>query len=231
MKNIFVIPTDKPSRLGYLTKKGKEVYKDLRLFDRLMPKILDSENVNIYITNSEEIKFNDYITDGYKVWQWKDDSSLLGRKKVILTTDQDLIKDGVQKIDDEFLEWFVKNPSCEEVEVVENIKNLNVDELRERHLKKLPHLYSEKIGYKTIIPKEEPKQETIEESYLNKLIDEANQEFTLDRKLAKEVAIKFSKWQQERSYNEEDMEEYSEYVSLVGTPKSPKEWFEQFKKK
>jgi hypothetical protein len=36
--------------------------------------------------------------------------------KIILTTDQDLIKDGVQAIDDEFLEWFVKNPSCEEVE-------------------------------------------------------------------------------------------------------------------
>jgi hypothetical protein len=38
-------------------------------------------------------------------------------KKIILTTDQDLIKDGVQAIDDEFLEWFTNNPSCEEVEV------------------------------------------------------------------------------------------------------------------
>ena len=38
-------------------------------------------------------------------------------KKIILTTDQDLIEDGVQATDDEFLEWFVKNPSCEWVEV------------------------------------------------------------------------------------------------------------------
>ena len=38
-------------------------------------------------------------------------------KKIILTTDQDLIKDGVQAIDDEFLEWFINNPSCEWVEV------------------------------------------------------------------------------------------------------------------
>ena len=38
------------------------------------------------------------------------------RTKIILTTDQDLIKDGIQAIDDEFLEWFVKNPSCKEVE-------------------------------------------------------------------------------------------------------------------
>jgi hypothetical protein len=30
-------------------------------------------------------------------------------KKIILTTDLDLIKDGVQSIDNEFLEWFVKN--------------------------------------------------------------------------------------------------------------------------
>ena len=38
-------------------------------------------------------------------------------KKIVLTTDQDLIKEGVQAIDDEFLEWFVNNPSCEFVEV------------------------------------------------------------------------------------------------------------------
>jgi hypothetical protein len=58
--------------------------------------------------------------------------------KIILTTDQDLIKDGVQAIDDEFLEWFVKNPSCEEVEV-----RYTVD-------------FNSKAVI--IIPKEEPKQ-------------------------------------------------------------------------
>ena len=36
---------------------------------------------------------------------------------MILIIDKDLIKDGVQAIDDTFLEWFVKNPSCESVEV------------------------------------------------------------------------------------------------------------------
>jgi len=55
MKNIHLLPTDKPSRLGYLTKKGKEVFKDLRLFDKPMPNILDSENQHIYITSDEEI--------------------------------------------------------------------------------------------------------------------------------------------------------------------------------
>lgn len=56
MKNVHILATDKPSRLGYLTKKGKQVFNDLRLFDRVMPNILDSENQHLYITNSEEIK-------------------------------------------------------------------------------------------------------------------------------------------------------------------------------
>ena len=36
--------------------------------------------------------------------------------KIILTTNNLLIADGIQAINDEFLEWFVKNPSCEKVE-------------------------------------------------------------------------------------------------------------------
>lgn len=102
----------------------------------------------LFITSDEEIKDNDYITDGYKVWQWKDDSSLLGRKKVILTTDQDL--DGVQAINNEFLEWFVKNPSCEEVEV----------QCRYNF-----YAGQDKIHYKIIIPKEELKQDLEKEMF------------------------------------------------------------------
>ena len=62
-------------------------------------------------------------------------------KKIILTTDQDLIKEGVQAIDDEFLEWFVKNPSCEWVEIE---KMFNVVQFTSRE-----------FIYKIIIPKEE----------------------------------------------------------------------------
>ena len=78
-------------------------------------------NGNIYITSDEEIKIGDWclcrlimkpfkcIGDEY----WNN----IDEKKIILTTDQDLIKDGVQSIDDTFLEWFIKNPSCENIEV------------------------------------------------------------------------------------------------------------------
>jgi hypothetical protein len=61
-------------------------------------------------------------------------------KKIILTTDQDLINDGVQAIDDDFLQWFVNNPSCEEVEIVKTAPIRPFGSL-----------------YKIIILKEEPK--------------------------------------------------------------------------
>ena len=43
-----------------------------------------------YICSKEDIHINDWITDGYNVWQWEDNSSLLGREKVILTDDINL---------------------------------------------------------------------------------------------------------------------------------------------
>lgn len=118
----------------------------------------------LFITNDEEIKEGDYITDGYRVWKWKDDSSLLGRKKIILTTDQDLIKDSIQAISDEFIELFVKNSSCEEVEV---------DIMNKGYNKKEDIPYQE--FYKIIIPQEEPK--------IDSIFNEANVRFseTLDK--------------------------------------------------
>jgi hypothetical protein len=112
MKNIHVLPTDNPSRLLKTIPKGNLI------LSKLITSGSHWENQNIYVTSDEEIKEGDYF--------WKPDCNMIfkaeytphkGCQKVILTTDQDLIKDGVQAIDDEFLEWFVKNPSCEEVEV------------------------------------------------------------------------------------------------------------------
>jgi hypothetical protein len=78
----------------------------------------------LFITSDEEIKDGEYcITKTNEVIRFKK-SYTQGflYKKIILTTDQDLIKNGIQAIDDEFLEWFVKNPSCEEVEVEEKYR-------------------------------------------------------------------------------------------------------------
>lgn len=165
MKNIHVLPTDKPSRLGYLTKKGKEVFNDLRLFEKPMPNILDSENQHIYITSNEEItgfENNIWVIKGERIFLWQNMMALVSNnkpKKIILTTDQELIADGVQAIDDKFLEWFVKNPTCEEVEVERWVgKKIGVE------FDVNGHRPMDVFGddYRITIPTEEPKQETLE---------------------------------------------------------------------
>ena len=116
MKNIYILQTDKPSRLACDFDK-------LILNSRLLSPIL-YKNQNIYITSDEEIKDGDWYlylkNNSIQQFIKRHHTKLLRldiQKKIILTTDQDLIKDGVQEIDDEFLEWFVKNPSCEEIKV------------------------------------------------------------------------------------------------------------------
>ena len=56
---------------------------------------MNKENIviikdKIYITSKEEINVGDWITDTYKVFQYKDDCSLLGKRKVTMTNDSDL---------------------------------------------------------------------------------------------------------------------------------------------
>jgi ferritin len=109
-----------------------------------------------FITSEEEIKLDWYLDTTVNML-FKNDKIFLngfGYKKIILTTDTQLIADGVQAIDDEFLEWFVKNPSCEEVEV-ESFVNGNVERI-----------------YEIIIPKEEPKQESYICLYTRKQCDD-----------------------------------------------------------
>jgi hypothetical protein len=124
MKNIHLLSTLKPSRLLYSGNNKNLLFSkepiSFRTFER--------SPQNIYITNSEEIKEGDWFFNpatkealyaSKEMISWNCDTTQehKGWKKIILTTDQDLIKDGVQAIDDEFLEWFVKNPSCEYVDV------------------------------------------------------------------------------------------------------------------
>lgn len=146
MKNIHVLPTDKLTKISISKKTNAMVYnKDKH--DTLAWFI----NQNIYITSDGDINENDYIItkDGRLVEvSYLLSKDIEGGSKVVLTTDQDLIKDGVQSIDDEFLKWFVKNPNCEESEV---------------KLKCCGAFYGcskcKSTDYKIIIPKKEPKQE------------------------------------------------------------------------
>ena len=155
MKNIHVLPTPKPSRLY----KEDSVYK----LDNL---VYGTGNQNIYITSDEEIKEGDWVfqeclnmphrlikadTENVKVL-----NDLNKCKKIILTDNKDLIKDGVQAIDDEFLEWFVKNPTCEYVEVeLEPLFPMYRTFIEDIDT---PPFYGN-LKRKIIIPKEEPKQD------------------------------------------------------------------------
>ena len=144
MKNIHVLPTDKPSRL-YIGDNQNFVFGMIQT--SIQSRNDYFTNQHIYITSDEEIKDGDYciITDIESVLygQFEKHRGAYQRndqwKKIILTTDGDLIKDGVQAPDDEFLEWFVKNPSCEKVKT---------------------YYIPNEHRYEIIIPKEEPKQET-----------------------------------------------------------------------
>jgi hypothetical protein len=113
MKNIHLLPTDKPSRLwiNNLLQGKLELSKE----------VLVGSNTaqHIYITSDEEIKEGDWVFDIEldRIEKCQYSGTFRNWKKIILTTDQDLISDGVQAIDDKFLEWFVQNPSCESVEV------------------------------------------------------------------------------------------------------------------
>jgi L-rhamnose mutarotase len=154
MNNIHLLPTHKPSRLYEFGGSYS-----------LQPKAQENfRNYHIYITSDEEIKEGNWVFNSHKVEfapqvyempshpieeKWWDEEELSTTKKIILTTDQSL--DGVQAIDDEFLEWFVKNPSCEEVEIVDDWNSPRIDAYE----------------YKIIIPQEEPKQETLEEAAEN----------------------------------------------------------------
>jgi hypothetical protein len=167
MKNIHILPTENSSRLSYNKDGVLELH---RLQWR-------KNTQHIYITNDEEIKDGDWAyhktfgigkithihgeysfasikrnsTDGTITTPWK--RNIPDIKKIILTTDQP--SDGVQAIDDEFLEWFVKNPSCESVEVICEPKNfLDIKQGWE---------------YEIIIPKEEDEVECNNCGYLMSL--------------------------------------------------------------
>jgi hypothetical protein len=241
MKNIHILPTDKPSRLGKFIDTNN-------LFLRTSNDIPRGENVYIYITSDEEIKEGDWIlnptnevqnciglekgigTDNIcwvKVKETTTLQQILNSQKIILTTDQDLIKDGVQTIDDEFLEWFIKNPSCKSVEI--------------KLIPTRPHSSSGKefgaeeflkanCTYKIIIPKEEREQETLEEAAKN-YADNGNWEmFEEDTHIIRTDAfINGAKWQAERMYSEEEVEKYLDYYE-ISIPRTIKQFFKQFKK-
>jgi hypothetical protein len=164
MKNIHILPTDKPSRLYFNTKAKYYAFSYT-----VTSQGGSVSNRHIYITSDEEIKEGDWCIDDEGIVKCTAHAGAMNHyyTKIILTTDQDLINDGVQAIDDKFLEWFVKNPSCERIEVEKFAINCSCENQTEAGFGD-NKIYENStchernrcdIEYKIIIPKEEPKFE------------------------------------------------------------------------
>ena len=241
MKNLHILPTDKPSRLLYFgTSKELTLQVNPATF-----RVFERSTQNIYITNDEYVGLSYYVdgklvrkgvVDDKDYWSVRKDY-----KKIILTTDLDLIKDGVQEIDDEFLEWFVKNPSCEEVKVENVYKTASIN-------------FGNQFNYyKIIIPKEEcdytallqpvgTRQETLEE-VAHKMLDDygiKSMGQSIGVLEVKKLMVKMAKWQKERMYSEEDLREAfrqgqdnMDYSDTYGwdSKLTEQEWFDKIKKK
>lgn len=147
MKNIHLIETDKPSRI-HMTSQNELVLCDLYFGKNTI------NGQHTYVTSDKQINEGDWcysIPKGvlFKVGSKYEstsgvvlvedlDTSLLKRgpsleitesdcRKVILTTDNELIKDNVQEIDDNFLSWFIKNPNTEKVTIGTWVKKVGVE--------------------------------------------------------------------------------------------------------
>ena len=217
----------------------------------------------LYITSEEEIKEGDWVLVGYvlrhpdtknrfngdtspikklvkkgDLWEFTDGTNRYGStcKKIILTTDPDLIKDKVLAIPEEFLEWFVKNSSCEKVEIKHIIKEFVDDQ----------DAYGYDASYYTIVI---PKKEPIHTSYTGKVwepskqetVKEAAEKYWSRQPYNEDPFVEGVKWQQERSYTYEEMKESfskgHDSARLKGSYKSNESfeedweiWAKQFKK-
>ena len=263
MKNIHLIATNKPSRLiknnlGYGICPTGFTASDLDL--------IQAKFVNINITNDSEIKVGDWFY--YKhfgediIDKADEDTDLVNLnnrdrffQKIILTTDQELINDGVQSIDDEFLEWFVNNPSCESVEV-EKYHGINTSIAEVNYIAGDGSLSwqgkNDLRDYKIIIPTEEPNPLTVGKEfyesadknitvYRQETLEEAAERLYPDRcdgtnrsaEIYRRIFIDGAKLQAERMYSEEDLlSAFEAGMMFIGEDKgSFREWFEKFKKK
>ena len=232
MKNIHVIPTGKPSRLQINTCFDNI----LELWDEIdTPKIKQDgciQYYNIYITPEEDIKVGDWVVEfqrGDTIGEvhFINSEYVIARdiqKKITLTTNPDLIKNGVQAINDEFLNWFVKNPKCDDIEVVDwynkflsccrskeechcNKKRIIIPtEEPKQDYKKLSEGFTEilnSIPDDVFLKYAEPKQETLEEAAKEFVLSHDFSKLTNPNHLANRCFQFGAEWQKEKYTIEE----------------------------
>lgn len=125
MKNIFLLPTDEPSRLWFDNLSHKLKLSEMKTL------VGYKASRNVYITNDEEVNIGDYVIvscseedieevrivkeyyNEHFLFEGKSQIHMVHCKKIILTTDYNLIEEGIQAVDNHFLKWFVNNQNCE----------------------------------------------------------------------------------------------------------------------
>lgn len=215
MKNIYILPTDRPSRLLKNIQYNTFWLSTEFLHREVKRGVEELEYQNIYITSDEEIKVGDwyYLPRTNDVYKCNEDPTELnlerrfGVTKIIMSTDPELLKGGIQSIPDSFLEWFVKNPSCDYVDLIGLRKEKGY----------------EFLGYEIIIPTEESKQTV--QKYNEQGLEKYSYELESKQETLEEVAEKIAdnfeepnfkagviygviegaKCQQGKMYSEEDM--------------------------
>ncbi len=230
MKNVHLITTDKPSRLR-IGNNGNFVYGIAQTSTKSIND--DFTNQHIYITDDSEIREGDWFitTDTNKLHKsdWVKFVFNNG-KKIILTTDQDLISDGIEQISEDVLLKIVDH-----INSGKNIDSLKIIIPQEEFSTKLHkgEMFSDlalEQQYDNMIKALGMKQETLEEA-----IERTKEEYPVW--LDEEAFILGAKWQQERSYSEEDiinalhsveLKDNKDYTKIY---EGMKKWFEQNKNK
>ena len=242
-QNIYITSDEEIKEGDWVIKKYETKFPKSKANEVLQVNKINTNNG--YLPNGNYYNFSNYLTVVVydRPFQGSNDNDISrksfnnGFKKIILTTDQDLIKDGVQAIDDEFLEWFVKNPSCEEVEVIKEQYHQFVG------MKKLPLI----PNYKIIIPKEEiyfdftgeldglptssdainyslnafkvPKEYFGQEEPKQETLEEFAERLCPNKQVEYDMIIEGAKWQQEQDnklYSEEEVRKmFSRYNEVI----------------
>ena len=233
MKNLHVLTTENQSRLRYNTIT--KIW-ELNEFPKYHTDIKSTHN--IYITSEEEIKEGDwYLDTSMKSSNFavnKCDSERLETvakqfknlfKKIILTTDQKLTDGNVQPIPDEFLEWFVKNSSCEEIEIKHIIKEYVDDQ----------DAYGYDVNYYTIITPKEESKTNLEKLLFPELVAELagyykNTQLVEKPKEVVEKTTKMYSEEEVKTIINDIVEKHCTYFMQETKDSVKLEWFKKFKK-
>lgn len=221
----------------------------------------------LFVTSDEEIKEDYVIAYGVviKVMMFNKDTLFFVNgtkakrndcKKIILTTDADLIADGIQAIPDEFLEWFVKNPSCEEVKI-ENFFDYFIISPKEEPKQKckdcnksledctfIENTVDLKHQSKQLTKEEVMEQRSSKYEFIDfeqkETLEEAGKQYEAKTEYSKyaifEAFIEGATWMQHEFYSEEEvLSLLIKFNDSLTKPLYPvyllKEWFKKFKKK